>query len=678
MKVNKLNESLDTKNIKLTENVDDEFFEIQDVIGTALNSIGGDMDDITGGITSSYDEDRLIISLYSTVERKNARSFKKKFFETIENALLQTRFKEVSADEDHTFAYQLSRLDLHNHMGSDRGDEFASKFAMFEILITAYAEKLEESVRGKNLTEWNEFSDDDFDDDQMHAAVYGGDSKYCKDCGTVKVYDEDGFSYCPKCNESLNEARNNSWQPPENWISHKGAWIYPAGDGYEANFMGQHFEAPTLDELKVKLRDAREHRTHFVGSEKDKQFADNIKKYGRELQEVKVFGAKGKKKLDEGTGADTAHAISSVLSNISKDDNKQWVNTVTQIIDIVPDEYIDDLYDIAKTKLDNVTVDDKSKEKIISASGQRIENAQEADTVGKLLSLIDVTDWDAGTLKRYTLVVLGIIAVIEPGPIVDVITGIVALLPPNLIKGILSITNAIGNPIGLVGTIANKGYKAIKNRKSESLIEANQLLPIEVLNPDGTPKQYDVKFMELEKVPGLLNWDVADQLEQHFRNNRLWVDELHYNEVKDCIEYDINWGDWKHEHLRSKWLLEELFKELGIVAHINSHTTEEDGSDTYSAHYIVRAMGKMNEAIEPPTGDDPDLSAIPQIGQEVMYRGKRTTIIDYEQDPEYGYDFLIKNPFWNGEDERFENIWVGDEIDFIDWGPDDIGLQPPG
>lgn len=417
MKTDKLNESI---------NFDDEFFELQDVIGTALNSIGGDMDDITGGITSQYDEDCFTISLYSTVDKKNARSFKKKFFEAVENALSQTRFSDVSADEDHTFAYQLSRLDLHNHLGSDRGDEFASKFAMFEILITAYGEKLEESVKGKNLTEWNEFSDDDFDDDQMHAAVYGGDSKYCKDCGTVKVYDEDGFAYCPKCNESLNEA--------------------------------------------------------------------------------KIFGAKGKQKLDE----------------------------------------------------------------------------------------------------------------------------------------------------------------------------AGELLPIEVLNSDGTPKQYDVKFMELEKVPGLLNWDVADQLEQHFRNNRLWVDELHYNEVKDCIEYDINWGDWKHEHLRSKWLLEELFKKLGIVAHINSHTTEEDGSDNYSAHYIVRAMGKMNEAITPPTGDDPDLSAIPQIGQEVMYRGTRTTIVDYEQDPEYGYDFLIKNPFWNGVDERFENIWVGDQIDFIDWGPDDIGLQPPG
>ena len=605
-------ESLDTTKKHLKESNDDEFFELQDVIGAALNSIGGDMDDITGGITSSYDEDRFVISLYSTVERKNARSFKKKFFETIENALSQTRFNEVSADEDRTFAYMLSRYDLHNHMGSDRGDEFASRFAMFEILITAYGKKLEESVKDKNLTEWNEFSDDDFDDDQMHAAVYGGDSKYCKDCGTVKLYDEDGFAYCPKCNESLNEA---SWQPPENWISHKGAWIYPAGDGYEANFMGQHFEAPTLDELKVKLRAAREHRTHFVGSEKDKQFADNIKKYGRELQEVKAFGARAEKKLQEASYGGA--------------------------YDIADDQYFtrEDLEEFA--------------DEVISCIAAR-------DDV-----LFDVCDLSADGLK----ITIGLNNAARNGEFEHTVTfraDLRSIRYPN--------TLATSKYVTMVAEQFRDEYR----KQTEPLTEDNKLLPIEVLNPDGTPKQYDVKFMELEKVPGLLNWDVADQLEQHFRNNRLWVDELHYNEVKDCIEYDINWGDWKHEHLRSKWLLEELFKELGIVANINSHTTEEDGSDTYSAHYIVRAMGKMNESITPPTGEDPDLSAIPQIGQEVMYRGKRTTIIDYEQDPEYGYDFLIKNPFWNGEDERFENIWVGDQVDFIDWGPNDIGLQPPG
>lgn len=43
------------------------------------------------------------------------------------------------------------------------------------------------------------FSDDDFEDDIEHANLYGGDTMYCRDCGTKNKYDEDGFTYCPEC-----------------------------------------------------------------------------------------------------------------------------------------------------------------------------------------------------------------------------------------------------------------------------------------------------------------------------------------------------------------------------------------------------------------------------------------------------------------------------------------------
>lgn len=51
--------------------------------------------------------------------------------------------------------------------------------------------------------------DDDFDADIAHSNLCGGDTMYCRDCGTKKKWD-DGYSYCPKCNEiteskSLNE-----------------------------------------------------------------------------------------------------------------------------------------------------------------------------------------------------------------------------------------------------------------------------------------------------------------------------------------------------------------------------------------------------------------------------------------------------------------------------------------
>lgn len=56
----------------------------------------------------------------------------------------------------------------------------------------------------KRLTEGH-FSDDDVEDDIEHANLYGGDTMYCRDCGTKKKWD-DGYSYCPKCNGELNES----------------------------------------------------------------------------------------------------------------------------------------------------------------------------------------------------------------------------------------------------------------------------------------------------------------------------------------------------------------------------------------------------------------------------------------------------------------------------------------
>jgi len=50
-----------------------------------------------------------------------------------------------------------------------------------------------------------------------------------------------------------------------------------------------------------------------------------------------------------------------------------------------------------------------------------------------------------------------------------------------------------------------------------------------------------------------------------------------------CV--DISWGDWKHEHLRCDWLIKEHFN----VLLNNTTTTEENGSDCYSAihRYLI-------------------------------------------------------------------------------------------
>lgn len=64
------------------------------------------------------------------------------------------------------------------------------------------------------------------------------------------------------------------------------------------------------------------------------------------------------------------------------------------------------------------------------------------------------------------------------------------------------------------------------------------------------------------------------------KENRLFGDIIEETENKIAIE--ISWGDWKHDHLRLDWLIEENFD----LKRIETETTEEDGSDCYSAiHY---------------------------------------------------------------------------------------------
>lgn len=50
--------------------------------------------------------------------------------------------------------------------------------------------------------------------------------------------------------------------------------------------------------------------------------------------------------------------------------------------------------------------------------------------------------------------------------------------------------------------------------------------------------------------------------------------------------YEINWGDWKHDHLRFKELVYEFFMNSDIK--IDMVITEENGSDAYSAEYKIR------------------------------------------------------------------------------------------
>ena len=66
----------------------------------------------------------------------------------------------------------------------------------------------------------------------------------------------------------------------------------------------------------------------------------------------------------------------------------------------------------------------------------------------------------------------------------------------------------------------------------------------------------------------------------------VWVESVYQYEDLPVIAVDVR-GDWKHDHLRCDWLIEENVSE---VTKFNTKVTEEDGSDYYSAthYYIVK------------------------------------------------------------------------------------------
>ena len=77
--------------------------------------------------------------------------------------------------------------------------------------------------------------------------------------------------------------------------------------------------------------------------------------------------------------------------------------------------------------------------------------------------------------------------------------------------------------------------------------------------------------------------EVCKRINKYFDDNRLCVHVYPYGMDMPVVVAEVRWGDWKHEHLRLKLLMEKIGAPL-----IKTDVTEEDGSDTYCAdHYFM-------------------------------------------------------------------------------------------
>ena len=84
----------------------------------------------------------------------------------------------------------------------------------------------------------------------------------------------------------------------------------------------------------------------------------------------------------------------------------------------------------------------------------------------------------------------------------------------------------------------------------------------------------EITKQDVERVDSLLNeYSISAYVNADYSLNTL------------CI--DIEWGDWKHDHLYLKYKMEQK----GFVQ-IDEILTEENGSDCYSALHIYRKNKK--------------------------------------------------------------------------------------
>lgn len=79
---------------------------------------------------------------------------------------------------------------------------------------------------------------------------------------------------------------------------------------------------------------------------------------------------------------------------------------------------------------------------------------------------------------------------------------------------------------------------------------------------------------------------LSNDLSEHFADLNVYYD-IWWDD--DSILVDIDWGDWKHDHLWCDYEVEHFLNSRGyeVLSH-DTEVTDEDGSDTYSATHSYK------------------------------------------------------------------------------------------
>ena len=108
----------------------------------------------------------------------------------------------VPAEVLHKIVTMLNSLNPATVVGKKIAELISSKLTKPDSANDS-KETVEEDLDDPYIDYDDDYDFDDVEQDRVHAALYGGDRTYCE-CGRRLEYGEDGYTYCPDCDDAFN------------------------------------------------------------------------------------------------------------------------------------------------------------------------------------------------------------------------------------------------------------------------------------------------------------------------------------------------------------------------------------------------------------------------------------------------------------------------------------------
>lgn len=84
-----------------------------------------------------------------------------------------------------------------------------------------------------------------------------------------------------------------------------------------------------------------------------------------------------------------------------------------------------------------------------------------------------------------------------------------------------------------------------------------------------------------EKIESIKKQELSQTIQRMFREKEMSY--AFFVSSPNMVIVDVKWGDWKHDHIRLKYEMEQINFEQ-----VAEEVTEDNGSDTYSAQHIYK------------------------------------------------------------------------------------------